>query len=428
MDTLYVDNFRGFYDTFIPLTDVNFLVGENSTGKTSICGLLEILSHPKFWFEQDFNTGNVPLGAFRDMVSGKNPSMRKMRIGVISKAEDPGETAAYLLTLQERDGLPRITRYDVLRQKHELNMRIQASGLRYKMNEADGSGYDESLKCFKKWCQGASGAQGYRAYEKLRNIDSLSGFMQILLASSELLDETASKNRPSGLRIPTMWRNVRCSAPIRTQPKSTYDELRLDYSAEGAHVPYVLRQALGPGRSATKLARNLERFGRASGLFRSVRIKEYGRLANMPFAVHIQLGDQPRNLKYVGYGVSQVLPVIVELFTSSPETCFMLQQPEIHLHPRAQAALGDTICRLSLREKKKFVVETHSDYMIDRFRLSFRSKNPQQTAQVLFFERTSKGNKVHSINIDHRGRYSKDQPKAFKQFFIKEELKMLGLG
>ena len=46
---IFVDNFRGFRDTCIPITDVNFLVGENSTGKTSILGLLKLLAGPRFF-------------------------------------------------------------------------------------------------------------------------------------------------------------------------------------------------------------------------------------------------------------------------------------------------------------------------------------------------------------------------------------------
>ena len=43
MKTLYLDNYKGFVKTFIPCLDVNFFVGENSTGKTAILNLLNII-------------------------------------------------------------------------------------------------------------------------------------------------------------------------------------------------------------------------------------------------------------------------------------------------------------------------------------------------------------------------------------------------
>ncbi len=45
---VFVDNFRGFTDTCIAITDVNFLVGENSTGKSSILALIKLISARNF--------------------------------------------------------------------------------------------------------------------------------------------------------------------------------------------------------------------------------------------------------------------------------------------------------------------------------------------------------------------------------------------
>ncbi len=54
LPTLYIDNFRGFDDTYIPLKEVNFFVGENSTGKTSILSLINLLYDYSFWLRPDF--------------------------------------------------------------------------------------------------------------------------------------------------------------------------------------------------------------------------------------------------------------------------------------------------------------------------------------------------------------------------------------
>ena len=69
---LYVDNYRGFTDTYIQIDDVNFFVGENSTGKTSILSLINLLSKFRFWTSQEFNIDDVQLGTFKDIVSVKS--------------------------------------------------------------------------------------------------------------------------------------------------------------------------------------------------------------------------------------------------------------------------------------------------------------------------------------------------------------------
>ena len=103
----------------------------------------------------------------------------------------------------------------------------------------------------------------------------------------------------------------------------------------------------------------------------------------------------------------------------------VIQQPEVHLHPKAQAALGEFIYNIHIFEKQNFLIETHSEYLINRFRIiSSKNKEKNIDSQVIFFERTDKGNKIHVIEI-HNGQYSENQPASFSDFFIKEELKLL---
>ena len=217
-------------------------------------------------------------------------------------------------------------------------------------------------------------------------------------------------------------------APIRTRPRKTYDEYKLEYSPEGEHTPFLIKRILDAKSEALKFRRFLKRIGNASGLFESVLIKKYGTSATAPFELDITLNSKALSISNVGYGVSQALPVIVELFARPKFTRFAIQQPEVHLHPKAQAALGDIIFELAQLEQKKFILETHSDYLIDRFRLNYRN-NPSAApnAQVLFFERTEFGNKVHEINIQKDGSMSTDQPKAYRRFFVNESLRLLSL-
>jgi len=68
----------------------------------------------------------------------------------------------------------------------------------------------------------------------------------------------------------------------------------------------------------------------------------------------------------VGFGVSQVLPIVVECLRARAGELVILEQPEIHLHPKIQAVLADFfIARAS--DGVRIIVESHSEYMIKRF-------------------------------------------------------------
>jgi predicted ATPase len=84
---------------------------------------------------------------------------------------------------------------------------------------------------------------------------------------------------------------------------------------------------------------------------------------------------------------------------------------------------------LAQSEEKRFLVETHSDFIIDRFRMKQRaaSKKEKVKAQILFFERSSRGNKVNSIEIQEDGSLPEKQPAKYRDFFIREQLHILGI-
>ena len=69
----------------------------------------------------------------------------------------------------------------------------------------------------------------------------------------------------------------------------------------------------------------------------------------------------------VGFGYSQLLPVLILGLRSHPSSLLLLEQPEIHLHPRLQANLADFLLALAVRGRR-IVVETHSDHFINRLR------------------------------------------------------------
>ena len=217
------------------------------------------------------------------------------------------------------------------------------------------------------------------------------------------------------------------SAPVRSRPRRTYDPARPARDPEGDYVPMYLAHLFRNRNKKdwTALKARLESFGSASGLFDELSIKSLGQRESEPFQVQVRkLGVNSkgpwRNLIDVGYGVSQALPLITELLRSDAPGLFLLQQPEVHLHPSAQAALGSLFCEVATEQQ--LIVETHSDHLINRIRMDVRdevvSLKPQDVS-ILYFERQELEVVIHSMSIDQHGNLI-NAPPSYGSFFLAE--------
>ena len=224
------------------------------------------------------------------------------------------------------------------------------------------------------------------------------------------------------------------SAPVRSKPSRTYDPSRPTRDPEGDYVPMYLADVLSQrGEKWTELKKQLEKFGREAGLFDEISIKRLGHRDSEPFQIQVRkLGSKIkgplRNLIDVGYGVSQALLVITELLRPDAPPLFLLQQPEVHLHPSAQAALGGLFCQIASRERQ-IIVETHSDHLIDRVRMDVRdgvSALKPEDVSILFFERNDLDVHIHSLGIDGEGNVL-NAPDSYRRFFMEETTRSLGL-
>lgn len=432
MVILYVNNFRGFSKTFIKLTDVNFLLGENSTGKTSILSLINIISNQKFWFSQEFNTDEVELGYFSEIISA-NAAEPFFEIGLLDCTQKSKNTVkAFYMKFIEEEGSPFLSNYkfliddkSILLVKDEKNVKYGFEAFKLSKKQ------DDYLESFTQWINSSNS----HSVNKLTEIKIDEVVPLPFLQSVVLNDIKSNKNNKISVdknSVPLFLNNLTWIAPIRAKPKRNYDGYKISFSSEGDHIPYILKNLLQNGEkdNTQDVKKGLEKFGLDSNLFEKISVKTLGNDKTSPFEINITLNETPLKITNVGYGVSQILPIIVEILARRNNTCFAIQQPEVHIHPKGQAALGELFFHTAQQDGKTFIIETHSDFIVDRYRLALRKSNKQtkempSNAQVLFFERTNNGNVIHTIAIDERGDYSENQPKAFKEFFIKEELDML---
>lgn len=434
MEYVFMDNFRGFARTVIPLHSATFLVGENSTGKSSFLSLLYLLSNTQFWLNLDFSQdGFVELGGFRDIVSASGDNRTRFTVGFLATRPRPrgkeGEIEGRfgLLTFRNEDGRPRLCEYTQYVNSTLLRVKFHAKITTYKsapFPAPNTTEVDLVRLLLQTYADGDLDKGDFKRVPKY--VPSYSALPYVLGAIHPLAGPKGAGHLVFRNDIPII-QNMTWVAPIRTRPRRTYDGFKTNFTPEGDHTPHVIRKILGSRDKAHRFVDSLRRFGEASGLFKRVEAHSFGRGPDAPFEVRIEIAGSVLNVSNVGYGVSQVLPVVVEMITRPAGHWFAIQQPEVHLHPRAQAALGELIHDLVTERQHRYIIETHSDYLIDRYRLSTRKTAQPQTSQVVFFERGERGNTASPIPIDSSGKYSDSQPESFRRFFINEEIDLLGL-
>ena len=112
--------------------------------------------------------------------------------------------------------------------------------------------------------------------------------------------------------------SVFSTSPIRSRPKRTYDPTREFDDPEGSDVPmFLMRIEATQQKEWEALKTQLVEFGKSSGLFQNIEIKNFGRSLGGPFQLKFKVRGPNANIVDVGYGVSQILPILVHILNST---------------------------------------------------------------------------------------------------------------
>lgn len=124
----------------------------------------------------------------------------------------------------------------------------------------------------------------------------------------------------------------------------------------------------------------------------------------------------------VGIGISQIVPVVV---TAVDTACGLsaIEQPELHVHPRVQAEMGDLFIQGTLERTRRFLIETHSEHLMLRLQRRIRQTgkgDPHEGIPVsandvaVYFVNQEEGRtKVRRIDIDKNGEFVQPWPDNF---------------
>ena len=411
MDNITLKGFRCFREEQTArLAPLTLLVGENSTGKTSFMAMIRALWDTAYRLQiPDFKEAPYDLGSFdevayhRDRREGPKNSFEAGFDFMPTGEEAKTCKGAYRFeaTFERVGTTPVPARRRLERGKYWVEERLlENRNWQVRVGTSKGVWQYQELSSHKSPPLDLRTLMIRPLYYSLIDEGSLKSIFSALENSPPITKKELNTLRQfvfeSEIGFPFYEESQRpfASAPVRSKPSRTYDPARPAPDPEGAYVPMYLASVYFHDRSTWEdLKHRLEDFGRISGLFDEISVKTLGRRDAEPFQVQVRkfggkLKGLHRNLIDVGYGVSQALPMITELLRREAPSMFLLQQPEVHLHPSAQAALGSFFCEIASTERR-LIVETHSDHILDRVRMDVRDGRTRlrpEDVSILFFE------------------------------------------
>lgn len=196
-------------------------------------------------------------------------------------------------------------------------------------------------------------------------------------------------------------------SPLRAYPKRYYflDKANITTTLDtldGDTITEVLRENEIVKRKVNKWFKNFSleiNVQALQDIIHKLTVKQHG--------IHLDITD-------VGFGISQVLPIVVQGFFAPNNTLTMIEQPEVHLHPKMQADLADLfidMIKTRGKRQKVFFIETHSEYLLKRLRRRIAEgknqniQNEDVSIYLIYSEKEENCTTIKKLEVENKGNF-----------------------
>jgi predicted ATPase len=402
---LRIKNFKAWGDQLwepgLRLAPVTLLLGPNSAGKTSILQAPLLL---KQTFESpdrslDINTGGqatdlVDVGTAESLLFDR---AKDNVLGVGFSCRDGDNEAEYEAVFQRIGSTLTLAA-----------LTLRSSGKTYGVKRQSKGGYRLVAPGYTP--QKIAGREdARRTYRPERAIAfSAEAVAAIGAAGAEVQDLS--------LRLRQSIASIAYLGPLRGYPERSYLWNGVepgDLGKNGENAAHALlastnskkKRQEGEEGGAGWLVEQVSHWLAKMGVADELILERQGRSRH--YEILVRRGDRRSNLMDVGFGVSQVLPMLVLSYFVPQGTTIVAEQPEIHLHPRAQSGLAELMVRVAKTRRVQFLVETHSEHLFRRLQylIAAAEVSPQDCA-LYYIERDEPGAKLAVLDTNEFGQIS----------------------
>lgn len=423
LNSLRIKNFKAWRDTEpIRLAPLTVIFGANSAGKSSLGHLLLALKQTALSTDRKraLHLGNestlIDLGTFADCLHGHDLT-KSLEFEMGWRLPKP---------LEVRDPLQSAQRYLGDRLNLATILAVGKSGqpeinsMRYNLSNDDGVVLDVDL---------ARGENRKFSLDSERYRFVMSDGRKWPLEEPEkfyrISDVSMARFKNAGfltdfaLATETMLGSLSYLGPLRKPPQRTYQWSGDTPESAGQMGENAIAAILaaqdegrmlnrGPKRSKQFFAEFIASWLKDLGVIHSFEVKPVA-VGRKEYEVLVKTHGRAPEVKItdVGFGVSQVLPVLVQAFYCPPNSTVWMEQPEIHLHPQVQAELADVfISAIRSREggdarNVQLIIESHSEHFLNRLqrRVAEGEITPDDVA-IYFCKRVGGATELEPLRIN----------------------------
>ena len=387
---LSVQNFKSWKDTGkLHLAPLTGFFGANSSGKTSILQTLLMLKQtverPPDWkgvIDFGDDSSLVNLGSFDDLIHGHRrdaPLQVSISWNLSEKLSLPGvdevDTLSFDLSVDNVENAASMVSFNYI--ASEKHFRVRQDGLDTYSFSTPNMSERYNVPAVLIRCYGI-----------------LNTYTDIVQLFSPL--QTCFEN---------LFRSIRYLGPLREYP-------RRHYAWQGKHSPGVgqhgeeMVTALFSGRIQLRsLEEQIPKWLQRLDLIDSYRLNPISNTErDYEFLVRKYKGGPEVRLTDVGFGVSQVLPVLVLCYYVPEGSILILEQPEAHLHPKVQSELADLLIEVVKNRKLQIILESHSEHLILRLMRRIAEEQISADDTAFYFCEMNEGtSEIERLNVDDYG-------------------------
>jgi len=210
---------------------------------------------------------------------------------------------------------------------------------------------------------------------------------------------------------------------IRSNPERQYKIERYNKKYQGRFDKYTASIIYNWGEKERKKLEELISIIKELGLASNITAKKINEAhISLHISRHLKSNrNDTVDLSDVGFGLSQVLPILIAVIEANKDNIIYIEQPEIHLHPLAQYKLANILCKY-VKKGKKIIIETHSSIFIRGLQTEVAKKNISSNEFSLnWFSQNETGETaIFESEVDEFGAFG-DWPADFDDIYLEAD-------